>query len=57
MKADLKQPTNTKHHFQNRALNDHQIHRLKFDFAEVQNTLVKKTFYCNASTMIDKKLK
>ena len=57
MKADLKQPTNTKHHFQNRALNDHQIHRLKFDFAEVQNTSVKKTFCCNASTMIDKKLK
>ena len=30
---------------------------LKFDFAEVQNTSVKKTFCCNASTMIDKKQK
>ena len=44
IKADLKQQTNTKHNFQKRALNDHQIHRLKFDFAEVQNTSIKKTF-------------
>ena len=48
---------NTKHNFKKRALNDYQVHRLKFDFAEVQNDSLKKTFCCHACTMIDKKLK